>query len=142
MTAPDPFPTIRLSVPHLRELLERLRSDSIRHGITIVHAKRPGEGEWILSNARARLMRGVIKIVGPEPVTATDLVEQAARIGAQVVLAGEMRRDVDARALRAAAALGMKPVGIITAAKISEAQIQLAMLGPWTNYDVALLTDT
>ena len=63
MSAPDPFPTIRLSVPHLRELLERLRSDTIRHGVTIVHAKRPEEGEWILSNARARLMRGTLKIV-------------------------------------------------------------------------------
>lgn len=97
MNTSDPFPTIRLSVPHLRELLERLRSDTIRHGVTIVHAKRPEEGEWILSNARARLMRGTLKIVGPEAVRAADLVEQAARIGAQVVLTGEMRREDDAQ---------------------------------------------
>jgi hypothetical protein len=141
MSAPDPFPTMKLSVPHLRELLERLRSETIRHGITIVHAKRPAEGEWILSNARARLLRGSIKIVGPEPVKASDLVEQAARIGAKVVLAGEIRREEDARALRAAAALGMKPVGIITAEKLSEAQMRLAVLGPWTNYDLAMLSD-
>jgi hypothetical protein len=141
MNASDPFPTIRLSVPHLRELLERLRSDTIRHGVTIVHAKRPEEGEWILSNARARLMRGTLKIVGPEAVRAADLVEQAARIGAQVVLTGEMRREDDARALRAAAVLGMRPVGVITAPKLSEAQMMLAVLGPWTDYDVALLSD-
>ena len=69
------------------------------------------------------------------------MVEHAARIGAQVVLTGEMRREDDARALRAAAALGMRPVGVITAAKLSEAQMMLAVLGPWTNYDVALLSD-
>jgi hypothetical protein len=77
--------------------------------VTIVHAKRPEEGEWILSNARARLMRGTLKIVGPEAARAADLVERAARIGAQVVLTGEMRREDDARALRAAAVLGMRP---------------------------------
>lgn len=71
MNASDPFPTIRLSVPHLRELLERLRSDTIRHGTTIVHAKRPEEGEWTLSNARARLMRGTLKIVGHEAARAS-----------------------------------------------------------------------
>jgi hypothetical protein len=141
MSAPDPFPTIRLTVPHLAELLARLRSDDIRHGITIVHAKKPEEGEWILANARARLLRNNVKILGPEPVRAADLVEQACRIGAQVVLAGEMRRDDDSRALRAAAALGLKPVAVITAPTLSEAQVTLAMLGPWTNYDVAMLSD-
>jgi hypothetical protein len=141
MSGVDPFPTIRLSVPHLRELLERLRSETIRYGITIVHAKRPEEGDWVLANARARLLRGTIKIVGPEPVRAVDLVEQAARIGAKVVLTGEMRREEDARALRAAAALGMRPVAVITAPTLSEAQMTLAVLGPWTNYDVALLSD-
>jgi hypothetical protein len=35
----------------------------------------------------------------------------------------------------------MRPVGVITAAKLSEAQMMLAVLGPWTNYDVALLSD-
>jgi len=140
MSSGDPFPTIRLTVPHLRELLERVRSDSIRYGITIVHATRPDEGEWILSNARARLLRGTLKSIGPDPVRAADLVEQAARIGAQIVLAGELRREDDARALRAAAAVGMRPVGIITAPTYSEAQMTLAMLGPWTNYDVVLLS--
>jgi hypothetical protein len=138
--APDPYPTIRLTVPHLRELLERVRNETLRYGITIVHATRPDEGEWILSNARARLLRGNLKLVGPEPAKTSDLVEQAARIGAQIVLAGEMRREDDARALRAAAAVGMRPVAYITAPTPSEAQMTLAMLGPWTNYDVALLT--
>lgn len=135
----DPYPTMRLSVPHLRPLLERLRSEALRHGITVVHAKRPGEGEWILSNARARLLRGTTKLVGPEPVKASDLVEQAARIGAKIVFVGEIRRDEDARAMRAAAALGMRPVGFVTTEKYSEAEALLAMLGPWTNYDLALL---
>jgi hypothetical protein len=139
MSAPDPFPTIRLTVPHLRELLERLRSDDIRHGITVVHAKKPGEGEWILANARARLLRGSIKIVGPEAVRPADLVEQAARIGAKVVFVGELRREDDARALRVAAAMGIRPVGVITAPTLSEAQMLLAVLGPWNNFDVALL---
>jgi hypothetical protein len=141
MTAPDPFPTIRLSIPHLRELLERVRNESSRHAITVVHARRPEEGEWILSNARARLLRGTIKIVGPEPARTKDLVEQAARIGAKIVLTGEMRREEDARALRAAAAIGMHPVSVITAPTLQEAKMTLAVFGPWTNYDVALLSD-
>jgi hypothetical protein len=141
MTAPYPFPTTKLSVPHLRELLERVRNETIRHAITVVHARRPEEGDWILSNARSRLLRGTIKIVGPEPARFTDLVEQAARTGAKVVLTGEMRREEDARALRAAAAIGMHPVAVITAGTVREAKMTLAMFGPWTNYDVALLSD-
>jgi hypothetical protein len=141
MTTPDPFPTIKLSVPHLRALLERVRNDTIRHAIKVVHARRPEEGEWILSNARARLLRGTLKIVGPEPARTQDLVEQAARTGAKVVLTGEMRREDDARALRGAAAIGMHPVAVITAGTVREAKMTLAMFGPWTNYDVALLSD-
>ncbi|HTX59209.1 MAG TPA: hypothetical protein VMH02_05975 [Verrucomicrobiae bacterium] len=138
----DPFPTMRMSVPNLPELLARLRSDSIKHGVTIVHAKAQGEGDWILGTASARLKRGNLKIVGPEPHTPKDLVEHALRIGAKIVLAGELRREEDSRALRAAAALGVHAVGVITAGKLSEAQALLAFLGPWTNYDVSLLSDT
>ena len=42
---PDPFPTTKLSVPNLAELVSRLRDPDIRRCVTIVHAKRDGEGK-------------------------------------------------------------------------------------------------
>ncbi|MGZ3497189.1 MAG: hypothetical protein ACXWNK_16605 [Vulcanimicrobiaceae bacterium] len=136
----DPYPTISMRVPNLVELLTRLRDDSIAHGITVVHAEREGEGDWVLANAAARLARSNVKVVGPEPIKAVDLVEHAVRIGAKLVFIGEIRREEDARAARAAAALRIKPVGIITANKLSDAQALITVLGPWKGYDIALLS--
>lgn len=136
----DPYPTISMSVPNLVELLTRLRDDSIAHAITVLHAEREGEGEWVSATAAARLARSNVKLVGPEPIKAVDLVEHAVRIGAKLVFIGEIRREEDARAARAAAALGIKPVGIITVPKLSDAKALVTVLGPWKGYDVALLS--
>jgi len=118
----------------------RLRDASIRHCITVLHAKRQGEGEWILGNAAARLMRGNVKIFGPETGTAADVVEHALRIDAKVVFTGELRRDEDALAFRRAASFGVRPVGVITCIRLGEAKMRLETMGPWTGYDVAILS--
>ncbi len=126
----DPFPTIKMSVPHLTELLARLRDDGAHRSVTILHATRPDKGEWIFSNAASRLSRAGTRIFGPEPMMATDLVAQAAHIGAKVIYVGEMRREEDARAIRAAAAFGIRTVATVTAAKIEAAQRLVELLGP------------
>lgn len=135
----DPFSTTSMSVPHLPELLARLRDEETRRSITILHAKRPDEGEWIFSNASSRLTRSGVRVFGPEPMKAKDLVDQAAHIGAKVIYVGEMRREEDARAIRAAAAFGIRTVATITASSIEEARRLLEILGPWTGYNLELL---
>lgn len=137
---PDPFPTTRLSVPNLAELVTRLRDPRLERCITVVHAKREGEGEWVLANAAARLMRSKVKLFGPEPGTAADVVEHGLRIDAKVVFTGELRRTEDAVAFRKAAALGVKPVGTITVIRLVEAQMLLESMGPWIGYNLALLS--
>ena len=138
--APDPFPTTKLSVPNLTELVARLRDPALRHCVTIVHAKKEGEGEWVLANAAARLMRNNVKVFGPEPGTAGDVVEHALRIDAKVVFTGDLRRSEDAMAFRKAAALGIRPVGTITVIRLIEAKMLVEAMGPWTGFDVALLS--
>lgn len=135
----DPFSTTSMSVPHLSELLARLRDEETRRSITVLHASRADEGEWIFSNAASRLTRSGIRVFGPEPMKAKDLVEQAALIGAKVIYVGELRREEDARAVRAAASFGIRTVATITAASIEEAQRLLEILGPWTAYNLQLL---
>ncbi len=135
----DPYPTIRMSVPHLAELLARLRDDDARRSVTIIHATKPEEGEWIFSNAASRLSRSGVRVFGPEPMKAKDLVEQAAHIGAKVIYVGEMRREEDARAIRAAASFGIRTVATVTAEHIEETQRLVEILGPWTGYDLAVL---
>jgi len=135
----DPFSTASMSVPHLSELLARLRDETTRRSITILHASRPDEGEWIFSNAASRLTRSGIRVFGPEPMKAKELVEQAAHVGAKVIYVGELRREEDARAVRAAAAFGIRTVAGITAGSIEEARRLLEILGPWTGYNLELL---
>jgi len=138
---PDPFPTTKLSVPNLAELVSRLRDPDIRRCVTIVHAKRDGEGDWVMANAAARLTRaGKMKVFGPEAGTPSDVIDHAIRIGAAVVFAGELKRSEDGLALRKAASFGIRPVGSITVIRLVEAQMLLESMGPWRDYDVALLS--
>jgi hypothetical protein len=138
---PDPFPTTKLSVPNLTELVTRLRDPDIRRCITIVHAKREGEGDWVLANGAARLKRtGNVKVFGPEAGTPADVVEHAIRIDAKVVFTGELKRGEDGVAFRKAASFGIRPVGIITVIRLIEAQMLLESLGPWREFNVALLS--
>jgi hypothetical protein len=137
---PDPFPTTTLSVPNLSELVVRLRDRALTRCVTVIHAKRDGEGEWVLANAAARLTRGNIKVFGPELGTAADVVEQGLRTDAKVVFTGDVRRSDDGMAFRKAASLGVKPVGTITVIRLIEAQMLLEAIGPWNGYDVMLLS--
>jgi hypothetical protein len=136
----DPFNTMRLTVPNLVELVSRLRDRSLRTPVTVIHCIQDGESEWVLSTAAARLARDNIRTLGPEPIKPIDLVEHAVRVGAKVAFVGELRREEDARAARAAAALDIHPVGAITAPTREEAEALLTILGPWKGYDVALLS--
>ncbi len=136
----DPFTTNAMQVPNLVALMKRLRDDTIRNSITVLHTIAEGEGEWILATAAARLARAHVRTAGPEPVRPADLVEHAVRSNAKVVLIGEIRRDDDARALRAAASLNIRTVAVITAPTRLKADHVLTMLGPWNNFDVALLS--
>ena len=137
---PDPFPTTRLSVPNLAELVARLRDPTVKKCVTVVHAKRDGEGEWILANAAARLLRGKTKVFGPDAGTPSDVIAHAVRTDAKVVFTGELRRSDDGMAFRKAADLGIKPVGTITVIRLVEAQMLLESMGPWRDYDVVLLS--
>jgi hypothetical protein len=137
---PDPFPTTTLSVPNLSELVVRLRDPARTRCVTIVHAKNEGEGEWVLANAAARLVRSNIKVFGPELGTAADTIEHGLRMDAKVIFTGDLRRSNDAMAFRKAASLGVKPVGTITVIRLVEAQMLLEAMGPWTDYDVVLLS--
>jgi hypothetical protein len=137
---PDPFPTTTLSVPHLSELVARLRDPAIARCVTVIHAKRNGEGEWVLANAAARLSRGKIKVFGPELGTAADVVELGLRTDAKVIFTGDLRRSDDAMAFRKAASMGVRPVGTITVIRLIEAQMLLEAMGPWNGFDVVLLS--
>jgi hypothetical protein len=137
---PDPFPTTTLSVPNLTELVTRLRDPARTRCVTLIHAKRDGEGEWVLANAAARLTRGNVKVFGPELGTAHDVVEHGLRTDAKVIFTGDLRRADDAMAFRKAAAIGVRPVGTITVIRLIEAQMLLEAMGPWTGYDVVLLS--
>lgn len=135
------FPTTSINVPNLVPLMERLRDDNLKRSITIVHVASSEEGEWICSTAAARLARYGDKMVGPEPGRVIDLVETAIRSKVPYVFAGEIRREEDARALRAAATLGIKTVAFIVRPSRKEADDTLTMLGSWSSFDVALLSE-
>lgn len=138
---PDPFPTTTLSVPNLTELVSRLRDPEIKRCVTIVHAKREGEGDWVMANAAARLSRGgKMKVFGPEAGTPADVVEHALHTDAKVVFTGELKRSEDGLAFRKAASMGVRPVGIITVIRLVEAQMLLESIGPWRDYDIVLLS--
>jgi hypothetical protein len=136
----DLFPTTTISVPNLVPLMERLRDESLRRTVTILHVHSAEEGEWICSTAAARLTRNQTRITGPEYAKVIDLVERAIRSSTKFVFAGEIRREEDARALRAAATLGIHPIGFIVRERRSEADNTLTMLGSWNSFDLALLS--
>ncbi len=135
------FPTTSINVPNLVPLMERLRDEHRRRGITFIHVTSSEEGEWICSTAAARLSRYGDKMIGPEPGKVIDLVETAIRLKVPYLFAGELRREEDARALRAAATLGIKPVAFIVRGSRKEADDTLTMLGSWSSFDVALLSE-
>jgi hypothetical protein len=135
----DLFATTTMRVPHLVPLMERMRSQERRRVITLLHVQSPEEGEWICSTAAARLARENVRVLGPEALKPLDLIEQAIRSSSKFVFAGEIRREEDARALRAAATLGIRAVGYVVRERRHDAENLLTLLGPWNSFDFALL---
>jgi hypothetical protein len=135
------FPTTSINVPNLVPLMERLRDENRKRAITLVHVVSAEEGEWICSTAAARLQRYGDKMIGPQAGKIIDLVETAIRLKVPYLFAGEMRYEEDARALRAAATLGIKPVAFIVRPSRTEADNTITVLGSWSSFDVALLSE-
>ena len=137
----DLFPTTRINVPNLVPLMERLRDESLKRSITILQVRSHEEGEWICSTAAARLARERVQMLAPQDGKVIDLIEQAIRLKVPIVFVGEIRREEDARALRAAATLGIRTVGFLVRESRQEAEDTLTMLGGWSSFDVALLSE-
>jgi len=135
------FSTTNINVPNLAPLVDRLRNETLRKPITLVHVRSYEEGEWICNTAAARLHRDNLKVVGPEAGRAADLVESAIRTKAPVVFAGELRRDEDARALRAGAVFGVRCAAYIVRETRKEANDLIMLLGPWGSHDLVLLSE-
>lgn len=140
MRPKDPFPTVKMTVPHLADMLARLRDGDAKNSITIVRADSSDEGEWILGNAASRLMRSNIKHFGPEPMQVEAIIEHALRIGAKVALVGELRRFDDAKAVRAGASLGIRIAAFVNKPQHQDGREFLSSLGPWRNYDMAFFS--
>jgi hypothetical protein len=138
----DPFPTVKLNVPYLKEVLELLRDPARERMIAIIHAKSREEGEWVLANTAARLQRNNIKVFGPEDVRPMNAIEQALREGAKIALIGEIKRVEDASAMRAAAGpgLSMRLVAYIAVETRKEFEDVVAELGPWRSIQPVTFT--
>lgn len=136
----DPFPTTKLTVPYLAEVLELVRDPKAQHLIVMCHAKSVEEGEWILATTAARLQRGGIKVVGPESTPPPLLVELALREKAEVALVTHIRKQEDAHAMRAACSLGLKIAGVLCTPTVEEFNETMRGLGPWTGFHLAALT--
>jgi len=135
------YPTTRINVPNFVPLMERLRDESLKRAITIVHVHSPEEGEWIFNTAAARLHRDKIPIVGPEAGRVIDIVETAIRTKSPIAFTGEMRRDDDSRALRAGATFGIHTLAFVVRETRKEADDLVTMLGSWSSFDLALLSE-
>jgi hypothetical protein len=138
----DPFPTTKLTVPYLSEVLERLRDPKAQRVIVICHAKSPEEGEWILATTAARMQRNGVKVVGPESTAPVSLMELALREKAEVALVTGIHTPQDAHALRAASGMGLKIAGVLCAPTVDEFKAFLNSLGPWAGYNLMPLTRT
>ena len=136
----DLYPTATIRVPNLIPLLQRIRDENRRRVISLLHVRSSEEGEWICATAAARLARGHLKILGPEAMKPLDLIERAIRSSAKVVFAGEIRREEDARSMRAAATLGIRPVAYIVRETRKEANDLMTLLGSWNSFDIELLS--
>ncbi|HTU68902.1 MAG TPA: hypothetical protein VMF11_01160 [Candidatus Baltobacteraceae bacterium] len=133
--------TTRINIPNFVPLMDRLRAENLKRAITLLHVRSAEEGEWICSTASARLMRDKVNVLGPTDGKMIDVVEQAVRVKAAIVFGGELRRAEDARALRAAATFGIRPVAFVARETRRDANDLLTMLGPWGSFDVVLLSE-
>ncbi len=137
----DPFPTAKLTVPYLTELVPVLRDPKQQRLIVIFHAESREEGEWVMQNAASRLTRNKEMLVcGPEPNRIPEILEQAMRMKAQVAFAGEIREVKDAHALRSAAVLGLRVVAFLAVKQRAQFDAAVAELGPWDKFNLLSLS--
>lgn len=137
----DPFPTAKLTVPYLSELLEKLREPKTDKLIIIFQAQNAAEGEWILANVASRLSRGSMRVHEAEPSTLMNNLEMALSKKVAVALVGELRRVDDGKALRAAAGLGLsRIVAFFAMSDRVEFDNSVKAIGPWDAVDLVSLT--
>lgn len=135
----DPFPTTKLTVPFLSDILVKLRDEKAARAIVVFQAESAEQGEWVLQNVAGRLSRGKITIFGPESHRPVEIIEQALRMKAMVALVGEMRRPEDAHAMRASSGMGLQSVGYVVAKERAQYAQAVAALGPWRGYNILSL---
>ncbi len=139
----DPFPTMKLSVPYLPEMLEKLRDPKGNRLIIIFQAQSTDEGDWILANVAARLTKSGLTYYQAEPLKVIDNLEMAMRKQAAVTLLGEIRRAEDGKAMRTAAELGMRAIVAYFAMPArQDFDNSCKAIGPWTGYDFVPLSRT
>lgn len=131
MASNDPFPTAKLNVPYLKDVLEHLRDPAPQRLLIILHVKTPEEGDWILANTQARLARTHIAAIVPEMMRIQQVIEKALHTKTPVALVGKIRSADDAHAMRVAAGMGLKLVGYIAVETRAEFDDSVVGLGPW-----------
>jgi hypothetical protein len=137
----DPFPTAKLSVPFLAELLDRLREPKTDKLIIIFQAQNAEEGEWILANVASRLARSGLSVHEAEPSTLMSNLELSLSKKVAVALVGEMRRVDDGKAVRTAASLGLsRIVAFFAMPDRTEFDNSVKAIGPWDMVDLVTLT--
>jgi len=135
----DPFPTIKLTVPFLSDILAKLRDEKSARAMVIFQAESAEQGEWVLQNVAGRLSRGKITVFGPESHRPVEIIEQALRMKATIALVGQMRQPEDAHAMRAASGMGLKSVAYIVAKERAQYAEAVAAFGPWRSYNILSL---
>ncbi len=137
----DPFPTAKLTVPYLTELLEKLRAPKTDKLVIIFQAQSAEEGEWILANTASRLSRSGLRVHEAEPSTLMNNLELALAKKVAIALIGELRRVEDGKAIRAAASFGLsRIVGFFAMPDRTEFDNSVKAIGPWENVDLVSLT--
>jgi hypothetical protein len=135
----DPFPTIKLTVPFLSDILAKVRDEKAERTIVVFQAESAEQGDWVLQNVASRLGRSKIIVFGPEPHRPVEIIEQALRMKAVVALVGDLRRAEDTHAMRTASGMGLKSVGYIVAKERAQYAEAVAAFGPWRSYNILSL---
>src|ERR1700722_17364837 len=136
----DPFPTVKLNVPYLKEMLEKLRDPAQERLIILFHAASPEEGEWVLANVASRLERSHHSPFADEPLRPTEVIERALYTKVSIALIGDVRRTEDAHAMRTAAQMGLHIAGYIGVKERAQYDDMVKGLGPWTHSNLLSLT--
>ena len=131
MAFKDPFPTDKLNVPYLKDILERLRDEAAKRVLIVLYVTSHEEGDWILANTQSRLAKTNIAAVAAETMKPQQVIEKATHTKMPVALVGRVRSVDDAHAMRVAVTTGLKLVGYVVAKDRNEFNNEIVGLGPW-----------